>query len=429
MDSVHLDPSLIDPELLSPATRQSLLLVSPPPSRDPPALLPRPPPGYDDISVVDNEYLDPLLRNLVPAAAQPDHTRLAQQNNAEPDADASEGDPSSEVEDDDGVIIEPSPLDQTLQVEQLREMDQEASAALVDNRAYQTSLKLAIERFERAQKRTNDLIKLVKSLHTRPPGRPPTRSVDASYESGQGQGPPIDANGALSTHHALAKGKDSSLKVFIPSDARQVALPWFKYFHGRDLPLNPDAQMRELYLTTTRFWPCEFPRRTIQNFSSVVALARVQQRLSDHSRRSIAPGIGVFAGSHLERTKLKQEVMAHNHRQVALEAAEKCVLSRSLLYASQHQRNKGEPRCVGNRGEDLEEKMSSIDPNWFVENTRDLDWDTISRVVSILRPFSIAGRESSLISLLLSPSLAGNRFPGGLRWTARCSGCNTTTLA
>lgn len=46
-----------------------------------------------------------------------------------------------------------------------------------------------------------------------------------------------------------------SVSIMAPY-TQQVILPWFKHFHFKDLPPNPDGEMRERYLTAIRHVPC-----------------------------------------------------------------------------------------------------------------------------------------------------------------------------
>lgn len=45
------------------------------------------------------------------------------------------------------------------------------------------------------------------------------------------------------------------LKV-ISTGTQSVTLPWFKYFHGQDLPKNNDGIARDSYLKAIRVVPC-----------------------------------------------------------------------------------------------------------------------------------------------------------------------------
>ncbi|GAA5948071.1 hypothetical protein JCM3765_007095 [Sporobolomyces pararoseus] len=110
------------------------------------------------------------------------------------------------------------------------------------------------------------------------------------------------------------------MKVFPNPNSINPTLPWFKHFYGRDLPSNRQGEERDSYLTQTRFWPW----------------------------------------SQAERIRLREEVVAHNHRKIALEATE--------------------------NGEDFAEKLESIDPDWFLQNTEGLDWETISLVIGRRKP-------------------------------------------
>ncbi|GAA5978157.1 hypothetical protein JCM5350_007415 [Sporobolomyces pararoseus] len=305
-DQLEFDPSLIDPLLLSPQTRQNLLDqqqlqdVSQQQQQQQPQQQPHEE-GEGDIAVnhrdeeVEEEELDPSLRNLKDLFTQPQpqphsrstiysvpshsHFDLTTDRGAEGDEEDSDSNSTSEEEDDErGSDLESNPSDPTEQVNQLREMDERATKSLISNREYQEDLKTLMKRFELASKRTNQLKAFVKSL-----------SVE------------------------LLAGQE--MKVFPPPNSIDPTLPWFKHFYGRDVPTNREGEERDLYLSQTRFWPW----------------------------------------SQAEKNRLKEEVIAHNHRKIALEATEK--------------------------GEDFAEKLASIDPDWFVSNTEGLDWETISLVI------------------------------------------------
>lgn len=177
------DTSLIDPLLLSPNTRRSLL----------PPQLPLPQQhshSIEDITVEQqhehDSLLDPLLRNLSNQGAAEVGERAGSMggrgeeeyftqpiilNHQQPNASTSEyhflprtedesdsdsqGDDEEEEEGE--AELEESPSDPTAQVEQLREMDQQATESLVSNRQYQEELKGLMEKFQAASKRTLQL--------------------------------------------------------------------------------------------------------------------------------------------------------------------------------------------------------------------------------------------------------------------------------
>ncbi|GAA5850640.1 hypothetical protein JCM8547_001941 [Rhodosporidiobolus lusitaniae] len=123
----------------------------------------------------------------------------------------------------------------------------------------------------------------------------------------------VELGALIETIHAEMTGQKEMR--FAGEGVMEPTLPWFKWQYGKDLPPNPDGEARDRYLATIRSIPW----------------------------------------TAAERLQLKQEVVAQNHRLLAMEA--------------QH------------RGEDLHEAIMSRDPQWFVESTYDLDWDRIALVV------------------------------------------------
>ncbi|BGP16479.1 hypothetical protein JCM10213v2_004481 [Rhodosporidiobolus nylandii] len=114
----------------------------------------------------------------------------------------------------------------------------------------------------------------------------------------------------------------ADIKTVWPQEAgiSEPALPWFKHFYGKDLPPNPDGEARDRYLAAIRSIPW----------------------------------------SAAERAQLKQEVIAQNHRLLAVEAQQ--------------------------RGDDLAEAIAARDPKWFVENLEGLDWERMALVVDRRTP-------------------------------------------
>ncbi|GAA5865724.1 hypothetical protein JCM1840_003233 [Sporobolomyces johnsonii] len=183
-----------------------------------------------------------------------------------------------EGEPDDERVLEETPADPDLQIQQLRQMDQQADISLAANKAYQNELLAIMKRLDAAKKRTVELQTLVKGMATE-----------------------------------LLAGAE--MKIVAPGTV-EPALPWFKHQYGKNLPPNPDGEARDRYLSTIRWIPW----------------------------------------SPSERALLRQEVMAHNHRAIALQAQA--------------------------TGEDLDDLLASTDPSFFVESVAGLDWDKIALVVS-----------------------------------------------
>lgn len=202
-DQLEFDPSLIDPLLLSPQTRQNLLDqqqlqdVSQQQQHQQQPQQQSHEEGEGDIAVnqrdeeVEEEELDPSLRNLKDLFTQPQpqphsrstiysvpshsHFDLTTDRGAEGDEEDSVSNSASEEEDDERgeSDLESNPSDPTEQVNQLREMDEQATKSLISNREYQEELKTLMKRFELASKRTNQLkVNSSLPLPLPPPGNP-----------------------------------------------------------------------------------------------------------------------------------------------------------------------------------------------------------------------------------------------------------------
>ncbi|GAA5987796.1 hypothetical protein JCM11641_004932 [Rhodosporidiobolus odoratus] len=117
----------------------------------------------------------------------------------------------------------------------------------------------------------------------------------------------------------------------------EPTLPWFKHFYGKDLPPNPDGEARDRYLSAVRGVPW----------------------------------------STAERAQLKQEIVAQNHRFLAMQAQQ--------------------------RGEDLTEAIVNQDPTWFVENLEGLDWERAALVVDRRTPTEIRIQWTQKDHPLLTP--------------------------
>lgn len=80
----------------------------------------------------------------------------------------------------------------------------------------------------------------------------------------------------------------------------QVTLPWFKHFHGRDLPANEDGEARDRYLAAIRHVLCTYH-------------LELSLRVSGTKDERI--------GTPTERKLLRQEVISQNNREVAMLAS------------------------------------------------------------------------------------------------------------
>lgn len=181
------------------------------------------------------ETLDPLLRNLTTTTTTttttslPLFSRQVEQELEVEDADKEEEEDDEDDDEDESDVesnysLQDTPFDVTEQVEQLREMDQQANESLIRNRQYQQDLKILMHKFKLASKRTLELRQFVKSL-----------SVE------------------------LLAGQE--MKIFAGSQTLEPQLPWFKHFYGKDLPNNFDGKERDDYLKQTRFWPWSIAER------------------------------------------------------------------------------------------------------------------------------------------------------------------------
>ncbi|GAA5823403.1 hypothetical protein JCM3770_000727, partial [Rhodotorula araucariae] len=203
----------------------------------------------------------------------------------------------------------PDPDGPAAQISLLGTLNADADTALIANHAYQRALVAAMARIEHARERTA-VIKVRTGPVPSPPlpllttGRRPSQTIVASLAKD------------LAAPATTANGSTHELRVHAPGVV-EPQLPYFWAMYGKDLPPSEDAKARERYL------------------------------MAVHARPWHAA----------ERKKLKQEVVAQNHRLVAREA---------LL-----------------RGEDpaaLLAARKARDPAWFVENTDGLDWDTLALV-------------------------------------------------
>ncbi|GAA6001378.1 hypothetical protein JCM10207_006634 [Rhodosporidiobolus poonsookiae] len=125
--------------------------------------------------------------------------------------------PSYSIHALDPALLPEPPDDPLAQIRLLREMDDDADAALVANKRYQDELLLVLDRLDRARKRTLELETLIDTLEAEM-----TAPADLRVE---------------------AEG------------VSEPTLPWFKHFYGKDLPPNPDGEARERYLTAVRSVP------------------------------------------------------------------------------------------------------------------------------------------------------------------------------
>ncbi|GAA5918552.1 hypothetical protein JCM8208_004045, partial [Rhodotorula glutinis] len=160
----------------------------------------------------------------------------------------------------------PTPSDAPAQVACLAHLFADADAALTHNLAYQDALKEAVLRVDEVRTRARALKDLVTSL---------AASLAANGDVDPTSGSTSASTSAMGVH-ALP---DKDVRLRAPG-MLEPAVPYFRTFHGEDLPLNEDAKARERYLVA----------------------------IQDRSWQ--AP----------ERVKLKGEVVAHNHRLVAREA-------------------------------------------------------------------------------------------------------------
>ncbi|GAA5844550.1 hypothetical protein JCM11251_001630 [Rhodosporidiobolus azoricus] len=117
----------------------------------------------------------------------------------------------------DPSLLPPVPSSPTSQIRLLRQMDEDADAALTANQTYQEQLLEVMKRLDWARKRAGEVAALVTALQ--------------------------------SELH-----QDSELRI-VHEHFSEPALPWFKWLYGKDLPPNPDGQARDRYLATIRSIP------------------------------------------------------------------------------------------------------------------------------------------------------------------------------
>ncbi|KAG0660526.1 Myb-like DNA-binding domain protein [Rhodotorula mucilaginosa] len=153
-------------------------------------------------------------------------------------------------------MVLPTPPSPAGEIEALRAMDDDADRAIVANEAYKEELVKAMERVDMARQRMRQLEVLIRSL---------SDSLDSS------------ASNAGNSRNGDLPAQD--YKVVAPGTL-QATTPYFRFFYGKNLPPNEDAEARERYLSTVRL------------------------------RAWLPP----------EREKLEQEVRAQNYRLVAQHA-------------------------------------------------------------------------------------------------------------
>ncbi|GAA5886192.1 hypothetical protein JCM6882_004294 [Rhodosporidiobolus microsporus] len=117
----------------------------------------------------------------------------------------------------DPSLLPPMPSSPTAQIRLLRQMDEDADAALAANQAYRDELLEVMRRLDWARKRAGEVAALVTALQSE-----------------------------------LTTGAE--LKI-VHEGFSEPALPWFKWMYGKDLPSNPDGEARDRYLSTIRSIP------------------------------------------------------------------------------------------------------------------------------------------------------------------------------
>ncbi|GAA5965899.1 hypothetical protein JCM8115_000740 [Rhodotorula mucilaginosa] len=163
-------------------------------------------------------------------------------------------------------MVLPTPPSPAGEIEALRAMDDDADRAIVANEAYKEELVKAMERVDMARQRMRQLeVSLLRPESSAVLIRSLSDSLDSS------------ASNAGNSRNGDLPAQD--YKVVAPGTL-QATTPYFRFFYGKNLPPNEDAEARERYLSTVRL------------------------------RAWLPP----------EREKLEQEVRAQNYRLVAQHA-------------------------------------------------------------------------------------------------------------
>ncbi|SCV71889.1 BQ2448_4583 [Microbotryum intermedium] len=208
--------------------------------------------------------------------------------------------------------LTPARQDLTIPLGALQQLDQQATQAIALNRAYQKKL---VATMTRLAQREHELTQFKLLLDQIEPVSNHQRAADQSSHD--------DDQERAHHHHQVPPHVTIVAQRF-----KEVALPWFKHFHGKSLPPNRDAKIKEAYLTLTKPQSCTFsfdPHRTTLELKPFPT------------------------GSTSERFRLKQEVATQISRRQHLRA----------------------------RHDDPDDPIQPLDPNWIADS---IDWDAIALV-------------------------------------------------
>ncbi|SCZ88722.1 BZ3500_MvSof-1268-A1-R1_Chr2-1g04593 [Microbotryum saponariae] len=202
----------------------------------------------------------------------------------------------------------------------LQHLDHQAGQALALNRAYQKKLVARMSKLAERDEQLNRFKLLLDSIVYDENQEAPPQSEDE--EEGDDHDP--------QAHPQVLPAAQVNI---VANGFKEVALPWFKHFHGQSLPPNRDAKIKEAYLTLTKF----------------------------------------HAWSASDRLRLKQEVATQLSRRQHLQDQDQ----ESVLDSCP----RGNPFTDHRDG--LEQSSSApiepLDPEWMADS---IDWDAIALVVS-----------------------------------------------
>ncbi|BGP24820.1 hypothetical protein JCM10295v2_003740 [Rhodotorula toruloides] len=210
-----------------------------------------------------------------------------------------------------GTAIDDEEFAENAENASLREMGADADVALAANKAYQAEVIKAMDRVDAARKRISELDILLTSLSESLASTQPADAASLSTVAAE-----ASLTELVASTRALGQ---TTFKISAPGTS-DPGLPFFRHFYGKDIPPNPDGEARDRYLSAIR----------------------------------------IVAWTPAERARLRQEIVAQNHRMVAKEALR--------------------------LGRDITQVMASKDPKWFVENLEGLDWDQVAVVMERRSP-------------------------------------------
>ncbi|KDE08842.1 hypothetical protein, variant 1 [Microbotryum lychnidis-dioicae p1A1 Lamole] len=161
----------------------------------------------------------------------------------------------------------------------LQYLDHQAGQAMALNRAYQKKLVARMSKLAERDEQLNRFKLLLDSIVYDENQEAPPQSED-------------EEEGDDHDHDQQAHPQNlPAAKVKIVANGfKEVALPWFKHFHGQSLPPNRDAKIKEAYLTLTKFhaWSASDRLRLKQEVATQLS-RRQHLQDQDHDSAPIDP--------------------------------------------------------------------------------------------------------------------------------------------